>query len=555
MTELITSKEHAYQILAAKGITPPEEVVYAHSLSGMPIQEFMATQCFLEKNTPMPTWAHVDALFDIMFYSEKYGYPHFSTILYSTIKKSIKTAISGIVARWVAETYDGEQELIYLASDAEQSKGRGYKAFRNTLEKHPRYNAEKRILVGPTGRTLWKVNDNEAKYLPDGSIVKAVSSDFAGEAGGNPSATFYTELWAWRLRKEEKLFSEMTVPPTRPKGFRFADTYAGYSGESSVLWTIWRRLKEDGIRITADEPFGIAWNNAIRLTAIKYGFPIPDIEDPPVYIHLPSRTIGYIDQGVKARRFPWQLGEVGEAYYIAERAAALSEAEYLRLHENEWAEPVQALMPIQWYDNCADKTIPELKPRTNVVASFDASVTHDATAGSIHSRHHEHHHEVSLRESRIWYPKDFAGGEMNYDQSILPQLVTWKVDMGLNIVQIVYDKYQLKYLMDRVMTGTCGDIVMPGGRIAKLPALPVRAFNQSNERLESDSMYVTMVRDRKYHHRGEDSELRKHHLNAGSRHDTHENTKLRIVKRDDDSQIDGVVSAAMGVKEVMELGI
>jgi hypothetical protein len=553
---MIMTMEEALEILKEEGYAPPPEALYQASIAGMPVQEFWATQCYLEKQTPMPTWEHVYLLLDIMFYPEKYGYPHFFTILYSTIKKSIKTALSGMIGRWVCETWPGEQECICLASDAEQAKGRGYEAFRKTVEKHPNYDANKRMLFGPNGEPLWKVTDRNGEYFPDGSVIKPVSMDYAGEAGANPTAIFITEAWTWKLEKHRRFYAEMTIPPTRPKGFRFMDTYAGYRGESNVLWDVWQRLQDaDRVKqIKADEPIGILWNKAIRATAQRCGFPEPDTQDPPIYIDIPSRTIGYIDQGIQARRFPWQLGEQGAVYYQQEEAGATSVGDWLRLHFNEWAEPVEALMPIQWWDNCEDKTMRDLKPREAVVVSADASVTHDCTAMVMHSRcpNEGMHHEPALRKSRVWDPK-MLGGKMDYDATILPQLVEWSDQQ--NIVEVAYDTFQLDYLMERVRLGRAKNITMPNGSIRDLPALNTRAFSQMNERRESDSNFVIMVRDRKYHHDGTHPEVRDHILQAAGMHDTHENTKLKIVKRDDTSQIDLVVACSMGAKRVMAYGL
>lgn len=535
----ITSPEQAFDILAKYGLTPPPELVYKHSLIGMPIQEFMATQCYLEKGQLLPMWPHVNLILDIMFYSGKYNLPHFYTRLYSTIKKSIKTATSAAIARYVPECYPGQQEVIFLASDSEQAKGRGYKAFRETIERHPRYNKEKRIMYGPNGEELWSITDRHSIYIPDGSEIKPVSSDFAGEAGGNPTVTMFSELWTYRLEKENRLYQELTIPPTRPHGFRFIDSYAGFRGESSVLWNIWRRLKEDGYQLTIDD-------------VPEWGRLYPNEDKLPIWVHIPSRTIGYIDTGVNARRFPWQKGEQGDIYYAQERASAITDSEYLRLHENVWAEPTTALLPIQWWDNCIDKTIEPLKQGAPVIVGADASVLHDCTAMSLVSRHPTYHQDTVLREEVVWDPQKL-GGEMNYDITILPQLVEWS--RRYNIVSVVYDKYQLKYLMDRVAMGTCGPISMSDGSIAQLRALPVRSFNQQSERRESDTMLVTMIRDRKHWHLGDCPNTREHLLAAAATHDTHENTKLHIVKRDTDSKIDLVISDSMANKECMELGI
>jgi len=540
---LITSKEEAYAILAKHGLTPPPSVVYATSLLGMPIQEFMATQCYLERNKLMPTYPHVNLILDLMFYPEKYGFPHWFTMLYSTIKKSIKTTITGIVADWVNRTWEGQQELTFLASDAEQSKDRGYKAFRGVIEKNPKYDKEKRILFGPNGEILYRVNDRKTIYVPTDSETKYVSSDYAGESGGNPTATFYTELWTWYLEKESKLWTEMTVPPTRPRGFRLADTYAGYAGKSNILWTLWQRLVRDGHRITIDElP---QWHELF-----------PDEETTPFYVDIPSRTFGYIDQGITARRFPWQQGTTGAIYYQQERAAALSEADYLRLNENIWAEPTSALMPITWFDNCVDISLRDgnenaLKDKAPVIVSIDAAVTHDCCAATLHSRHPKYHQDTVTRKCVVWDPRD--GGEIHFDETILPQLVEWR--RRYNIVEIEYDPTQLSYLMQRVEMGTCGDIHMPDGSVATLPAIPCRKFNQMNERLVSDTMFVTATRDQHAWHDGTLSDLRQHIQNAAAIHDTHEDRRLRIVKRSDDLPIDAVVAASMGNKGVLDVSI
>lgn len=533
----ISSRDQAFQVLAKYGMLPPEDVVYKNSLLGMPIQEFIATQCYLEKTQLMPTWEWVNIILDLAFYPEKYGLPHFFTILYSTIKKSIKTTISSCVARWVIETWEGQQEGIFLASDAEQAKGRGYKSFRDTIEKHPRYDKDKRILYSPGKTPLWSITDREAKYLPDSSFLKPVSSDYAGEAGGNPTFTMYTELWTWMMLKDMILFGEMTIPPTRPKGFRFIDTYAGFTGKSSILQKIWNRLQRDGRQLTLDD---------------IPNWPFKDEYKLPLFVDEESRSFGYIDQGINARRFPWQLGPVGDAYYRAEYASAVSEADYYRLHENRWADPIQALMPIQWWDNCLDTALAPIEPGKPVVIAADASLTHDCTAMSMVSRHPVHHQDTVLREEAVWDPQ-MLGGQMDYDKSILPQLVLWSRQQ--NIVSVVYDKYQLSYLMERVAQGTCGDIPMPDGSIATLRALPVREFNQQTLRAEADGMFVTMVRDRKHWHGPNISVTRSHILNAAAQLDTKQNTRLRIVKQDDDSKIDAAVSDSMANFEALQIGI
>jgi hypothetical protein len=143
---------------------------------------------------------------------------------------------------------------------------------------------------------------------------------------------------------------------------------------------------------------------------------------------------------------------------------------------------------------------------------------------------------------RVWDPEKI--GEINYDATIIPVLQEWA--SKYNIIRVVYDKYQLKYLMDRVNMGTTG---------TSLRAISCRSFNQQGERRESDSMLVHMIRDRQFHHDGTHSKFREQLLQAAGRHDSHENTKLHIEKRDTSSKIDSVIAASMGNYECLRMGI
>ncbi len=121
-------------------------------------------------------------------------------------------------------------------------------------------------------------------HLASGSIIEALPISAAGEAGGNPSLTVWTELWGFQYEEALLMWDELKPVPTRPLSQRFVDTYAGYEGESLLLKGIWDRVLS-GKRLH---------------------------DELPVYGDEATGWIGYIDTGDEARRMPWQRGPAAD---------------------------------------------------------------------------------------------------------------------------------------------------------------------------------------------------------------------------------------------------
>ena len=124
----------------------------------------------------------------------------FSTVVWSAPKKSGKSTIAGIPARYRAERFPG-QEIICAANDLEQAQGRVFRAIETSLGTPP--------APGWTGtrRTL--------TYAPTGSVIRAAPNDFRGEAGANPSLTIWTELWGFKDEAPQRFYAELTPVHTR----------------------------------------------------------------------------------------------------------------------------------------------------------------------------------------------------------------------------------------------------------------------------------------------------------------------------------------------------
>lgn len=86
---------------------------------------------------------HQKIILDLFFnpvVAQKLGCgPNFQTLVYSTIKKSGKTAIAAVVARWITETWGSHSEVFSLANDLEQARGRIYQAAITSIELTPGY--------------------------------------------------------------------------------------------------------------------------------------------------------------------------------------------------------------------------------------------------------------------------------------------------------------------------------------------------------------------------------------------------------------------------------
>jgi len=117
--------------------------------------------------------------------------------------------------------------------------------------------------------------------LPNGVTIEALPVDPSGEAGSEPRATFWSELWGATsaFKHKERLWTELTIPPTKwGRAIRWVESYAGFSGESDTLENLY-------------------------ITAVKEGTPHPDFPDLPVYTESESRMFAYWDHEA---RMPWQ---------------------------------------------------------------------------------------------------------------------------------------------------------------------------------------------------------------------------------------------------------
>ncbi len=159
-------------------------------------------------------------------------------LIYSTVKKSGKTAIAALLARHAAETGPPLEEIYCAANDLDQAANRVFQAVRQSIE------------ADPAACKHWQITEHELRFS-NGTFIRAIASDYKGEAGANPRLTVWTELWGFEHERMRRLFEELTPVPTQ-ESIRIIETSAGYEGQSDLLRSLFE-LGKEGKQLTAGE--------------------------------------------------------------------------------------------------------------------------------------------------------------------------------------------------------------------------------------------------------------------------------------------------------------
>lgn len=558
--------------LRAAGVKPPPSAVAAYEVSKLDVIQFGEKYFYIpETGKPIISFDYQKIILKIITGIHTYPtlLPFYRTILYTAIKKVGKTAITGVIGRWRAEQLVYNDEILFFANDEEQSRGRAYAAIQKSIELDPMYDKRTRILPDASGKPKWRVIDDYLEHIPTSTKVKAVNVDHRGEAGANPSLTVWTEAWGFDTPKQLKLYEEETPVLTRTNSQRIVESYAGYTGKSIVLESLWNLVTKPEL-------------GARRLTRDDIpDWPFVDEPELPLFVNDAAGVFAYVDQDEWARkRVPWTQGPAAEQYY-REQALTLTVEQFDRLHYNHWVTPTSAFLPIEWWTACKDSSLPKLEPyqlpvkilecpsyddqeavrsyihpsnwkrtgapATPLVCSADASVSGDCTAFTGVTRHPSKYQDAALRLSIKWDPP--RGGKLDY--GLTPHPVTGlslaqtiiTTCMMYNLVELAYDEWQLHHLMNEIKT--------------YLQLAWCRPFSQSTARDVADKQLYDMVKSRRISYNPDSltDSLDQHIKNAAKKQRSDENTKLHIVKSSEDAKIDLVVSLSMATAECMRLDV
>jgi hypothetical protein len=165
--------------------------------------------------------------------------PH-AELVFACPKKSGKSTLAALALLYVIVCLGGPHaEAFALANDFEQASSRVFQTAARIVQASPLLSASA------------TVTSNRITFRSTGATVTALASDYAGAAGGQPSISIFDELWGYVSERSRRLWDEMIPVPTRKPSVRLTVSYAGFSCESDLLESLYKRGLE-GERIAPD---------------------------------------------------------------------------------------------------------------------------------------------------------------------------------------------------------------------------------------------------------------------------------------------------------------
>jgi len=398
------------------------------------------------------------------------GYSKYDLVIWSQPKKSGKTTIAGGVGAYVAHNIESPNEVSCVANDQEQSAGRIFSAMMPTLKK----------LGWVTPVSIKSIFRDPTTYGPNKSVVKAITTNYEKEAGGNQGLSLWSELWAYKGERLTRLWEEMTPPPTRRFSMRWVESYAGFIGENLLFQEIFLKIFRD---FTESE----LSPGAFRL-----------FDDLPVYICDNGSTLVFWDH---EHRMPWQTEE-----YYAKQKDKLRESSYIRLHENRWVDSADTFITYEMWVQSARIDI----PRRRSIYALDANKNNDCAAlvGCVRQGD-----TILTTDCHIWEPEN--GKDMDFQK--IHDTVVRLYKTGLLHPPLYYDPYQcVKLAQDLRSLG-----------------VPCQQFNQGQDRIKSDTFLFKMYKEGKIFNPG-NNQLRRHILAASAKY--YDDERIRIIKPDESEQ-------------------
>ncbi len=467
----------------------------------------------------------------------------YSLAIYSTIKKSGKTALNAAICAYLmfSRAPDGA-ELYNFANSKDQSVGRVFRAVKYAIEHNPRLLAECHGGRGVLETIIRRSN---------GTTLQAMAAMHANIAGASPYYSGWTELWGYEFEKELRAWSEMTPPPTIRNSIRVVDTYAGYEGESGLLNDIedqakrGARLHQAGFELPADYRAYALAQSAVAPELAPMLLPPGDagtgpVHYPyalPVYTDTAARLYAFWDEGEAARRMPWQRGERGARYYEAEeKSPGMTPAQYSRLHLNKRSKRGGQFVSVTTWDALARCESWQDGDRDAIYLALDAA-TRDDHMALTGVRVRDGRPEACYLAEWVPTPDSRDGGR----DSIDPQ---WAVDgikaleiRGMNIASVAYDPYQFH----------AAALELSGAGIKMVEV------TQGQPRLEADTLLSTLIRDARLAHDGNGA-MRVAVENANALEEkgkTGDERKVRIVKGS--GKVDPLVALSMALWIALEM--
>lgn len=451
-----------------------------------------------ELRGPMKLARYQKAVLKEAFRKDENGLYVYSTILWSDIKKSIKSCIAAGVGLKIG--FEKEWASVYsIANDLKGADSRVGYYMRRAIE------------LNPSLRQLCKVRNYRIEF-PNHSFTESIPIDPAGEAGSNADLIIFSELWGAHEDAQTRMWTEMTTPPNKfGKSMRWVETYAGYSGESLLLEQLWMMATKsrdselldlgiDGLEVYANHSARILclWNTTPRLS--------------------------------------WQT----PAYY-QEQEATLPPNEFQRIHRNQWVSSTEEFVTDEQWRMCGwrEQKFAEIQlptPKTACVFGIDAGVSNDHFGIVGVFKRGNTVHPFYAKE---WVPP--KAGKINFAE---PEAEIRRLAKIHNVVEWAYDEYQLHDMTTRLRRDGVGyfrPFPQSGGDKTR-PGRPV-----------ADKLLYDVIAERRLVH-NELPVLTEHVLNANAMVEG-QHERLRLVKRSPILKIDCAVCLSMATAEALRLNI
>jgi phage terminase large subunit-like protein len=339
-------------------------------------------------------------------------------LVYACPKKSGKTAFGALIMLTMVLLFGSRfSEGYALANDLEQAVSRVFQAIRRIVEASP-------LLMREAKVTSEKITF-PAFYS---ASISAIASDYTGAAGANPTISCFDELWGYTSEPSHRLWDEMVPPPTRKIACRLTVTYAGFSGDSVLLETLFKRgmaLPEVAPSLRAGDGMLMAWH------------------------HEPIA--------------PWQ-----DERWLADMRRSLRPNQFARMILNEWVTSESSFVDMAKWDRVVDPRLGHVvtDPSLPIYVGIDASVKHDQSA-VVAVMWDQSAQQVRLVTHRIFQPS--PDEVLDFESTIEATLLD--LHKRFSIRKVLFDPFQMMHTSQRLARA----------------GLPIEEFPQSSPNLTSAS--------------------------------------------------------------------
>jgi hypothetical protein len=359
------------------------------------------------------------AFIALAFQRDDDGRLKYPLLVYSAIKKSRKTEFSALFTiALLLLLGDRYAEGFFVANDEAQAINRGFTACCRICEASP-------LLVSET-----EIYQDKILFPATQSQISAIPSNYAGQAGGHPTVSVFSELWGFSTPRFSRLWDELVPVPTRKISCRLVETHAGFEGEGQLLHSIYQRglqLPEVGTDLRAGDGMLFFWSHS------------------PIC--------------------PWQT-----AKWFQQMRRELPVNQYLRMIENRFVTSEASFIggDMAKWDRCVDHSLGHVPPDVTlpVWVGVDASFKFDQTA-IVAVTFNSSRQQVRLVTHRVYQPT--PDRTLDFEATIEATLKD--LARRFNVRKILFDPWQMQSTAQRLLKA----------------GLPIEEFPQSSPNLTAAS--------------------------------------------------------------------